>query len=382
VVCWDRVTGEALTPVISWQDRRQEPFPPPHHKSHQEVRDRTGLRISPHYGAGKLRWCLDEYDAVRNAFVADRLACGPLASYLVFSLLPQQPFVVDPANGCRTLLWNLEAGGWDEMLLEWAGIPRSVLPAPSRTAQSFGALPTPVGPVPMTVLNGDQSCVPFALGRPRPETVFINIGTGAFLQRLLPPGGTAPGGLLRSVILEDGRDGWQVEEGTVNGAGSALDLNRCNGISGQWLETVDPPLYLNGVSGLGSPWWVSDFASRFIGEGGPVAMRDAVVESILFLIRANLDRMTAGFPIEELIVTGGLSRSTPLCRRLADLCRIKVVRPGLDEATSAGLAYLVAGMPEHWSGAGEAESFRPAPDHPVRRRYLNWLAAMERSLQP
>ena len=381
VVCWDRLTGHPLTPVISWQDRRQAPFPQPWHTAHAEVRRRTGLRISPHYGAGKLRWCFEESEAVRKADADGRLACGPLAVYLLFSLLTEHPFLVDPANGCRTLLWNLDAGGWDEQLLQWAGVPRSALPEPARTVQRFGTLTTPAGPVPLNVLNGDQSCVPFALGLPQADTVYVNIGTGAFLQRVLPAGRTASERLLRSVILDDGQNMMQVEEGTVNGAGSAFDLNRCDEISGPWLESEDPPLYLNGVSGLGSPWWVPDFSSRFIGEGDPVAMRDGVVESILFLIRTNLDRMAKGGAVAQLVVTGGLSRSTPVCRRLADLCGVKVIRPRLEEATSAGLAYLVAGMPQHWSGGGEAEIFRPAPDHPVRRRYLNWLAAMERSLQ-
>ncbi|MBD3869647.1 MAG: hypothetical protein IFK94_16115, partial [Acidobacteria bacterium] len=377
----DRQSGEPLTPVISWQDRRQEPFLPPHHEAHHEVHRRTGLRISPHYGAGKLRWCLNESDRVRSAMKDGRLVCGPLASFLLFSLLPERPLVVDPANGCRTLLWNLVEEGWDTDLLEWAAVPRIVLPDPAPTGRRFGSLPTAIGPVPLMVLNGDQSCVPYALGRPRADSVYINLGTGGFLQRILPAGRTESRGLLRSVIFRDGSGSVQVEEGTVNGAGSALKQTGYGELPGTWLESDDPPLYLNGVSGLGSPWWDPHFKSRFVGEGDAAASRDAVLESILFLIRANLDRMAESCPVERLVVTGGLSRSTPLCRRLADLCDVEVIRSPVDEATSAGLAFLVAGLPDHWGGGGSPDRFTAETDHPVRHRYGRWLAAMESALE-
>jgi len=43
----------------------------------------TGLMLSAHYGASKLRWCLDHLPAVTQAGTEGRLAFGPLASFLV-----------------------------------------------------------------------------------------------------------------------------------------------------------------------------------------------------------------------------------------------------------------------------------------------------------
>jgi len=47
-----------------------------------DVHRRTGLVLSPHYGATKLAWCLDELPAVRAALAAGTLAFGPQASFL------------------------------------------------------------------------------------------------------------------------------------------------------------------------------------------------------------------------------------------------------------------------------------------------------------
>ena len=58
-VCWDRVTGRALSPIFSWQDRRAHAWIASLEAAHGDaVHRKTGLYLSPHYGASKLRWAL------------------------------------------------------------------------------------------------------------------------------------------------------------------------------------------------------------------------------------------------------------------------------------------------------------------------------------
>ena len=64
IVCWDRRTGATLSPVISWQDRRAHEWLSRLAAQANEVQRRTGLMLSAHYGASKLRWCLDHLPAV------------------------------------------------------------------------------------------------------------------------------------------------------------------------------------------------------------------------------------------------------------------------------------------------------------------------------
>ena len=78
----------------------------------------TGLRLSPHYGAGKLQWLLAHEPAVAMAQAAGTLTLGPLASYLLHHLSDCGSEQVDHANASRTLLWNLETRDWDARLLE------------------------------------------------------------------------------------------------------------------------------------------------------------------------------------------------------------------------------------------------------------------------
>src|SRR5262249_58249999 len=122
----------------------------------------------------------------------------------------------------------------------------------------------------------NQSSVPFVFGPTRTDSAYVNIGTGAFIQAPLSQPTIAPP-LLTSVIWSDERRVLYALEGTINGAGSALDwfaavegLDTQRMLAALTLESsraLKPPLFLNGVSGLGSPFWVADLEPRFVGDG-------------------------------------------------------------------------------------------------------------------
>jgi glycerol kinase len=183
IACWDRISGTALSPVISWQDTRARKWLEQFVAHAPEIERITGLHVSAHYGASKLRWCLDNVTAVQAAHSAGRLAWGPLASVLLFRLLHERPLAADPANASRTLLWNLNSRDWDDRLLALFGLPREPLPRCRPSTWEFGTLRYPGGEVPITRVTGDQSAALFAFGEPELDTAYVNVGTGAFVQR-------------------------------------------------------------------------------------------------------------------------------------------------------------------------------------------------------
>ncbi len=381
IVCWDRETGAPLSPVLSWQDRRAHGWLQQFNPEAEKIRERTGLVLSAHYGASKLRWCLDHLPAVAAARDAGRLAMGPLASFLLFRLLRERPMLVDPSNAGRTLLWNIGSSDWDGELTGLFGIPRSALPACVPTRHRYGSLAVRGQEIPVTVLNGDQSAALFALGRPHANTAYVNLGTGAFVLHTLGELPKRLPRLLCSVAWRSDGESIYVMEGTVNGAGSALEWaeqklgvkDAVNQLAGWWKTETAPPLFLNGVSGLGAPFWVPDFESRWIGAGTPAANIVAVAESILFLIQRNLEEMKKSFsPFEQIFVSGGLSMNDVLCEKLASLTGLPVYRPVEHEATARGLAWLAAGQPADWPETDFGRWFRPAEDSTLRARYSEW----------
>lgn len=384
VVCWNKVTGEALSPIISWQDRRGRHWLDTFARHGPAIRERTGLLLSPHYGASKLRWCLDHVEAVQAALHDGQLAWGPMSAYLIFRLLEERPLAVDPVTASRTLLWNLGTRTWDPELLDLFGLPQWPLPACTANRGLFGHLNAAGHRIPLTVLTGDQAAVLFAFGPPQSDSVQINAGTGVFLQQCgVRPEGDTP--LLRSIAWIDDGEATEVLEGTVNGGASALHLEAARlGVEDieqklpLWIGRYpDPPLFLNGVGGLGSPYWISDFPSRYIGAGDEGARLVGVLESIVFLIQRNLEVFARGPQApRRLIVSGGLAVMDGLCQKLADLSRVPVLRAPEMEATVRGLGFLVAGRSGAYTAPEWERIFSPRAAAGLQERYERWCAAM------
>jgi glycerol kinase len=394
IVCWNRNTGEALSPVISWQDRRNAAWVETLQPHAERIRKLTGLVLSPHYGASKLRWCLDNLPQVQRAATTGELALGPLSSFLLFHLLPNRPLVVDPANASRTQLWNPETRQWAPDLLEWFAVPAEHLPQPVASRHAYGTLEVGERRIPFTVCTGDQSAVPFAFGSARADAAYINFGTGAFVQRPLVralEAGRASSHLLCSILWSDEQTITAALEGTVNGAGSALEwISQQEGLETRRMLTslgaapdpqIRPPLFLNGISGLGSPFWIADFQSRFAGNGTAPEKFIAVLESILFLVRVNLEEMQPRHArLNALVATGGLAASDFLCQSLADLTNLPVTRYEEQEATARGLAFLIAGQPQEWP-APRSQVFQPQLNTALRERFFAWLKLMKQAIR-
>ncbi len=376
VVVWDKKTGKPLAPLISWQDFRNAAWLNRFSPYSVKIKQVTGLQLSPHYGASKLRWYLDNIPDVKQTHKKNRLAMGPLSSFLLFHLIENHRFVVDHANALRTQLLNLKHLNWDTWLTGMFGIPEKVLPACRPVCHDYGNLQDT--DIPVLAVNGDQNAAIYSLGRPRRDLAVINIGTGAFI--LVPTGNTLihEPSLLSGLVNSGGKRNEYVIEGTVNGAGAALQwaakrFNMPDLIRRlpSWLqEKSDPPVFVNTIGGMGSPWWKQGPRAEIIGKCKPEQKAVAVAESIVFMLAANLKTMEkSGLHINQLQISGGLSRMDGICRRLADLTQKQVYRPAETEATARGIAWLAAGCPDHWPKPGRGRIFRPEHDEGLSKRY-------------
>ncbi len=381
IVCWDAHSGQPLSPVLSWQDRRNAALVAQLQPHREAIQRLTGLVLSPHYGASKLRWCLDELPAVQQAQRAGQLHCGPLATYLLQALLVERPHLVDPANASRTQLWSPASNDWADDLLQWFGVPRACLPRPVTTQHAYGHLAVGTHQVPLRACTGDQAAVPFANGALDRDCIYINLGTGAFALAPLTQDIEQAAPLLRSVLYSDAMATLFALEGTVNGAAGALHwLGERSGIDVQRTTQVLQrqqaadqaiPLFINGIGGVGSPYWLPQLESHFVAPDGTSSADNdttqliAVIESIAFLLADNIELMRRRLPsLACIVVGGGLSSCRYLCECIADLSQLPVTRLGERELTARGLAYLVAAQPQTWLGDAQLTQF-PSQHNPA-----------------
>lgn len=403
LVCWDRVSGDALSPVISWQDCRAK------HQLESLVRqsptslsieNHTGLRWSPHYGASKMHWCLEHLPMVQTAARRDRLVMGPLASYLLQHLTQHPHPQVDCGHAQRTLLWSIQTQQWSPALCRLFSINPRWLPRCHNNIHAFGDLQRGKLRVPVTVCLRDQAASLFGRGEPNAHSAYINLGTGAFLQRLtqLKP---APQGQLLSPLLFSGTRKTYTWEAGVNGAAAAipwleqrlsttLSPARINAaVDHCWrsLNTVSR-YFINSCAGLAAPYWRTDIPPRFSPELDTDSAITAWIESLIFLLHTNLQLMRNDEPaITRIDISGGLSQCDPLCQGLADITALPVHRAGDSDSTLRGVGYLAAERPASWQTQPEfidesrlEKYFTPENNPALEKTFQDWKNAMEQSL--
>jgi glycerol kinase len=245
----------------------------------------------------------------------------------------------------------------------------------------------------ITAVCGDQNAAFFGTGEVADDTALINLGSGAFILRPLKQY-TSSNRQLTGIAFSDDNEVIYLREATVNGAGNALDWAvekyNINNVKEQlpgWLrEITNPPLFINTIGGLGSPWWQQTIEPEFIthdmndnNEGARIV---AIIESIVFMLRANLDLMADELPLRLLRVSGGLSNIDGLCQKLASLCNLPIERTKISEATARGVAWLAAGRPEQWglSGSAAIDIFSPIPDKTLEQRYSQYLEILNNKM--
>jgi glycerol kinase len=206
----------------------------------------------------------------------------------------------------------------------------------------------------------------------------VNIGSGAFILVPTRTKMMRHPALLTSLANSSENRIDYIIEGTVNGAGAAIawasnqwNLPDMDKHLSTWLTREgDPPLFINTVGGLGSPWWQAGQVPTLLGHGEPWQRGVAVAESIVFMLQANLEALLeTGVVVNRHQISGGLARFSGLCQRLADLTLRPVYRPAETEATARGIAWLAAGCPSYWPKPGRGRVFRPQANQKLLERY-------------
>ncbi|MCL7990367.1 MAG: glycerol kinase GlpK [marine benthic group bacterium] len=404
-VVWDRATGRPLDRAIVWQDRRtSDRCAELRALGYSEmIRERTGLVLDPYFSATKLEWLLRENTELRDRAAAGEACFGTIDSWLVFKLTGGAIHATDHTNASRTMLYGLEARGWDPELCELFGVPAGMLPAIHPSAGVIGRSdPSLLGAeIPISGMAGDQQSALYGHGGWTAGDAKNTYGTGAFL--LLHCGderGTDEEGVLTTVACGPRGEPQYAKEGSILVAGSALqwlrdglglisDSSESEALARSVPDTAGV-VFVPALAGLGTPWWEPDARGTIFGltRGTERA----------HLVRAALEAMACGtVEVVEAMARsttvepgrfradGGAAKNDWLMQFQSDLLGLDVHRPGATELTAigaAGLAGVGCGFwdrPEDFLDAlGEGRVFRPGPEaaETRQRAMSDWKRAI------
>ncbi len=413
-VVWNRKTGRPYYNAIVWQDTRTDRIASALDRDERGdvIRRKAGLPPATYFSAGKIQWILENVDGVRAAAEQGDAIFGNTDSWLIWNLTGGTDggsHVTDVTNASRTMLMNLETLDWDEELIGFFNIPRSMLPEirPSSSPDGYGEIRglAAVRGVPLTGDLGDQQAAMVGQVCFAPGEAKNTYGTGNFL--LLNTGEElvrSEHGLLTTVCYQFG-DAKPVFalEGSIAVTGSAVQWLRDQlGIISGAAETerlaaqvpdTGGMYFVPAFSGLFAPYWRSDARGAIVGLARfntNAHLARATLEAICYQSRDVSEAMEqdSGVHVEVLKVDGGVTANN-LCMQLqADILGVPVSRPVVAETTALGAAYAAGLATGFWSNTDELrenwnESKRWTPEWNDEQRaagYAGWKKAVQRTL--
>jgi glycerol kinase len=146
VLAWNAETGDPITPIVTWQDKRSQEILDrlTSEGTAEEIKTLSGMPLDPYFSAGKLTWLLENDEGVQEARDAGTLRLGTVESFLCDRM--GAGFATDPSTASRT---QLGAPEFDPRLLEIYGVPAGALPAIADTAGDLGTLEHSSWPQPL-----------------------------------------------------------------------------------------------------------------------------------------------------------------------------------------------------------------------------------------
>ena len=341
VMLWDKNTGEPLSELIVWQDRRTADRCRELEKAGLSslIKEKTGLTTDPYFSATKIEWLLKNSPAYKDRRKEKNISCGTLDSWIIFRLTGNH--LTDISNASRTMLFNINDPGWDSGLIDIFGIPLWVLPEvkPSFGKAVFGYTSSNSvfgGKIPLCCVMGDQQASLFGHRCFEKGQTKCTFGTGSFL--ISNTGDTrfdSKNGLISTIFYkEEHKRAYYALEGSIYNSGSILKwLKEDLGLIGNYDEidkmasTVDyqSRMYIvPAMTGLGAPYWDPDAGALLIGFERSTSSAGIVRAALEAIAYRTGDIITAmekdtGTRISEIRIDGGVSRSRLFCQIFADL---------------------------------------------------------------
>ncbi len=414
-VVWDKNTGRPYYNAIVWQDTRTDRIASALEREGKgdTIRHRAGLPPAPYFSGGKIRWILENVDGVREAAERGDAIFGNTDSWLIWNLTGGTDggvHVTDVTNASRTMMMDLETLDWDEELMSFFGVPRSMLPEIKSSSEPQGYGKTLAsgpfgGEVSITGILGDQQAatvgqVCFAPGEAKNTYGtgnFMLINTGTELVRSESGLLTTPCykfgdepvvyALEGSIAVTGSAVQWLRDQlGIISGAGQSESLAR-------QVEDTGGVYFVPAFSGLFAPYWRSDARGAIVGLSRfntNAHLARATLEAICYQSKDVSEAMEkdSGVHVEILKVDGGVT-ANDLCMQIqADVLGVPVSKPVVAETTALGAAYAAGLAVGFWKDTDELrenwnEDKRWEPqwsDEQRSKGYGEWQKAVQRTL--
>ena len=326
--------GDAITPVLLWNDRRSAGHVAQLKAQLPALPDLTGCPWHTSYVYGRLTWLRATQP---NLFAKCQQFVSP-AAYVLRKLVGATGESTSMASASG--LWDQTRQAW---LPEWAAVLPPLCDAPVSAASS-PYLPRHLAQLPWFPPVGDGMASNLGCGAVTPERLALMIGTSGAM-RVMPLAGKLP-------VLPPGLWRYQLDAERYALGGALTNGGSVWAWLDQTLKLPESPALLppdsHGLTvlpflaGERAPLWRDDLTAAIVGlsiSTTPHAIAQAHLEAVAYRFAALRDFLRPVAPEAELIGTGaGLLASPPWQQILADVLGEPILVSSEEEASSRGAA--------------------------------------------
>ncbi len=405
IVLWDKYSGKPLYNAIVWQDKRTTNICEKIKKDDLEkyIKENTGLVVDSYFSATKIKWIIDNVDGVKNKIKENKVLAGTIDSWLIYNLTSFQSHVTDYTNASRTMIYNIKTLSWDDKILNYLDISKSILPKVLPSSSEFGTFEYKGIKLPIRGVAGDQQAALFGQACFDNGMVKNTYGTGCFLLMNTGKNMTSSSnGLLTTIACSTSNSVNYALEGSVFIAGAAIqwlrdslklikNASETEKIANSIDELKD--IYVvPAFAGLGAPYWDMYSRGAIFGlsrDTGREHIIKATLESLAYQTKDIIDVMErdSNLKLKSLKVDGGACKNDYLMQFQSNLINSEVLRPEIIESTAMGAGYLAGISSSLWdkdkiiSNQRIDKKFDPKIDSIKRNKlYKGWEKAVKRTL--
>ncbi|KAI1727813.1 glycerol kinase 3 [Ditylenchus destructor] len=366
-VVWDRCTGKPLYNAIVWLDSRTSELAeeytnktPTQNKDH--FKQKTGLPIHPYFSALKLKWLLNNIEAVQNAKENGTLMFGTVDSWILWKCCGIH--ATDVTNASRTLLMDIHKRKWSSQMLDFFGIPEEILPRIHSSAEVYGSMKSGIlAGVPVSGCLGDQQSAMVGHNCLRAGEAKNTYGTGTFL--LCNTGNKAvmsKNGLLTTIGFQFGENSpvCYAIEGSGSIGGNVIRFLRDNlqfiqkasdveELAGS-VDSTNDCYFVPCFTGLYTPYWDSTARGTIVGLNQCCTrahIARAALKAVAFqtaeMIEAVEHDLEGLTKVQKLKIDGGMTANRLFNQIQADTLGRPIVCSQMSEISGWGAA-VAAGI--------------------------------------
>lgn len=354
---FDKLTGKPVRNAVVWQCTRGEEICEKilKNKDHSElITQKTGLKANTFFSASKLKWVIENEPHIKEGLIKGSILFGTIDTYLLYRLTKCKEYVTDTTNASRTLLFNCIDNRWDNELFSIFEIEQFKLADVKSSSSNFGLSNFEnsfLKEIPISGVAGDAQASFFANLCFSPGDSKITTGTGFNIQTNIGTSFKIDTNAFTTLAFSHNKKNYYSLECLGSVAGATISwlknnlklIDKVSESESLSLEIEDSGgvALIPAFTGLGPPFWKANARAAFIGINASTTKKQivrAALESVAFQMVVYLEFLQKDnkFELKNLIVDGGMIKNKLFLQMIADLLKIEIMVPEIEEMSLYG----------------------------------------------